>query len=345
MNILKKITNLIIRLLPALILIIAASAYLLISDLSVIKTSKKFPVIAIMQFVSNSAMDLTVKGLRLGLADKGWIEGKTCKIDRFNAEADMPMMNSIANNIVHGDYQLILTASTVSLQVMANSNKTKKISHVFAAVTDPFGAGVGIIDSIHHPPYIAGIGTFQPVETAIRIAKEMNPGLSKLGTIWNTGEANSEACVKKARIICKQLGIVLTEVNIDGTSGASEAARALAARGVDAIWGGGDNIFDIAIDIIIKSAMASNIPVFTNYPDHALHGAIFSVGANYMDVGRLAGNMGGDILNGKNPADILIKNIVPEKLYVNEAIFGKVKGWNFTEKVRKRTDSIVVTKN
>ena len=97
------------------------------------------------------------------------------------------------------------------MQGVAAANRERKIPHVFGAVTDPYGAGVGITGPApdQHPAHLVGVGTFQPVESAIRIAKQMNPDLKRLGVVWNPSEDNSEACVRKARATCAELGIAV----------------------------------------------------------------------------------------------------------------------------------------
>ncbi len=50
------------------------------------------------------------------------------KIRRFNAENDLPTANAIAKQITNGEFDLLLTASTLSLQTVANANQAAKQS-------------------------------------------------------------------------------------------------------------------------------------------------------------------------------------------------------------------------
>src|ERR1019366_2026479 len=121
------------------------------------------------------------------------------------------------------------TISAFSLQCVCNANKDGRTIHVFGAVTDPVGAGVGIrqMNSTNKPPWLAGIGTFQPVEQILREAKRLWPGLKVVGTVWNPAESNSEACTRKAREVCRTLGIQLLEANVDQSKDVGEAADSL----------------------------------------------------------------------------------------------------------------------
>ena len=212
-------------------------------------------------------------------------------------------------------------------------------------MTNAFGAGVGITgpEANQHPAHLVGIGTFQPVEGIIKIAKKMNPKLKKIGVVWCTSETCSEACVKKARVICKELGVELVEASVETVSQVYEAALAVSAKGVDALWIGGDNVVESAIEMYIGAARKSRIPVFTNNPKHALKGAMADLGANYFEVGQATGDMVLSLIHGLPTNRIEIKNIVPEKLYINDSVRKLMKGtWIIPDDLRIRTDSIIL---
>ena len=180
------------------------------------------------------------------------------------------------------------------------------------------------------PPHLAGFGTMQPIALAFKTAREMNPGLASVGVVWNAAEANSEAQVKLAREVCAGMGITLVESTVDNTAGVAEAAGALVARGVDVIWVGGDVTVLTAVDSVIAMARKGGIPVFTVIPPHVKRGALFDVGADYTEVGRLAGNLAGEILSGRKPATVAVENVMPEVLTVNRKAAKDLKAnWSF----------------
>lgn len=333
------------RLLLSFVLIAGCGAVLLLSDMdNAEQKSVKVTRIAIFQFANNLTLDLTADGVLKGLADKGYVNGSGAEIRRYNSQSDMSMANAIAQEIVNSKYDIVVTISTVCLQVMANANKEGKILHIFGAVTDPYNSGVGITGTRpeDHPPHLAGCGTFQPVEDAFNLAKEIYPELKSVGTPWNINETNSEACVKKAREMCAKLGIKLHEVQVESSIQVSEAAKALTSKGVDAIWAGGDNIVDVAIDVVIKAVNEAKIPLFSNYPAHSVKGALFGIGANYFELGRIIGDMAGEVLHGKKPSEIGIVNIVPKKLYINTLpLHTFKKQWNISPDVYSRADSVI----
>src|SRR5689334_9901549 len=184
------------RLILGVLLIVAASSALLLSDLGR-RTTKahSIPHVALLQHASTMLLDEGTRGAIDELAERGFVDGKTIVIDQFNAHGDIAVGNSIAAEMVQAQYDLLLTMSTLSLQAVANANRGKKTVQVFGLVADPVVAGVGISRSnpLEHPRNLVGIGSFIPVQDAFHIAREMFPGLKKVGVAWNPAEANSRA--------------------------------------------------------------------------------------------------------------------------------------------------------
>ena len=279
-----------------------------------------------------------------GLAEGGFKDGETVAIQRFNAENDTPTENAIAREVTDGRFDLILTASTLSLQAVAGANRAGRTKHVFGLVLDPFGAGVGISreDPLNHPKHLVGYGSMQPVGEAFRLARQLLPSLSTVGVVWNPAESNSQASTRKAREASVQLRIRLLEATVDNSSGVAEAAGSLISRGVQALWVGGDVTVLVALDGVISAAKKAGIPVFTNIPPSAQRGALFDFGANHEEIGRLTGELAANILQGADPAAIPVKNVVPEMFIVNPGALARLRQpWRLPEEVRRRADAVV----
>ena len=338
------------RLLLGIFLIMAAAAVLLLSDLgSRVKTaavpkSGRTMRVALLQHASQPILDQGREGMISGLKEKGWEQGRNLELKIYNAEGDNAVSQTIAKEMAGGGYDLLMTISTVSLQAVANANKAGGTPHVFALVSDPSVTGVGVskTNPLDHPAHLAGFGTMQPIPQAFQIAREMNPALKKIGVVWNAAEANSEAQVKLARKVCADLGIELMESTVDNSSGVAEAAGALVARGAEALWMGGDVTVMTAADSLISTAKKGRIPVFTVIPPNVKKGSLFDLGADYPEVGRLAGNLAGEILSGRKPADVPITNVMPEMLAVNLQATKDLKiPWQVSEALRKRANLLI----
>jgi putative tryptophan/tyrosine transport system substrate-binding protein len=308
------------RLAFGLLLIACASAVLLLSDLGRrTAASREMPHVGLLQHASTMLLDEGTRGAIDGLAESGFVEGKTIVIDKFNAHGDISVGNSIAKEMVNARYDLLLTMSTLSLQAVANANRGGRTVQVFGLVADPVVAGVGItrVGSLDHPRNLVGIGSFLPVEEAFKIAREMFPALKKVGAAWNPAEANSRAFVEKARETCGKMGIELLEANVENSNSVLEAENSLVARGAEALWIGGDVTVSVAADSVVSVGRRARIPVFSITPGKPDRGTLFDYGADFYQIGKGTGALAARILRGADPAQIPVTNAIPVRFVLN----------------------------
>ena len=333
------------RLLLGLALIVLASAALLLSDLNRRTPSAGgIPRIGLLQHASTMLLDEGVRGMTDGLAENGFTDEKTVVIRKYNAQGDIAVANSIAKEMANAHFDLLLTASTLSLQTVANANRGSKTVQVFGVVADPVAAGVGISrdNPLDHPRNLVGIGSFLPVEEAFRIARQMFPGLKTVGVAWNPAEANSRVFTENARKTCANMGMELLEANVENSNGVLEAEDSLAARGAQALWIGGDVTVNVAVDSVISTARKGRIPVFTITPGKPDRGTLFDYGADFYQIGKQTGELAARILRGADPGQIPITNVVPKRLVVNTLAVKNLKDpWRVPDDVVGRAEVMV----
>jgi putative tryptophan/tyrosine transport system substrate-binding protein len=326
-------------------LITVALAILLISDWHQRRTvGGKLPRLAIVQHSAAAALDEGVRGVLDSLKANGLIDGKNISIERFNADNDFAVANAIAEQVVAARFDMIVTISTLSLQTVAKANSSARVIHVFGIVADPFRVGVGIgrKSPLDHPKRLVGVPTPLPVAESFRLARKLFPGLQSVGVVWNPSEANSEITTMQAREICRELRIDLREAHVDSSAAVAEAAAALTAQGVQAIWVGGDNTVTLALDSVVSAARKARIPVFSAVPTQPNRGTLLDIGTNFYDAGRMTGNLASEILGGVDAATIPIPDKIPQKLVVNkQALKGLKDPWVFPEEVLAKADVLI----
>lgn len=332
--------------LKGLLFLMGASLIILVSDLSSRKGKEKEEAVSIAVFnlASRPVLTETQRGFMDYVRSHGFDEEQGYHYDFYNPEGDMPTAHTIATLILNKKYDYVFTVSTPALQTMASANSDGEVIHMFAAVTDPFTAGVGIMgpEPDQHPAWLVGFGSFQPVERALELLEEINPKAKRIGTVWCSSEVCSEACVLKARKYCTENDLELVEMVIDNSNMVVEATNAMIMKNIDAIWIGADNVVELAIDQLIDAAKKAGVPLFANTPNHANKGALFGVGADYYDVGQEAGKMMEKIFNGEDPASFRIENVVPEDLVVNPHVASWAgEEWTIPKDLLERAKSIV----
>jgi putative ABC transport system substrate-binding protein len=165
--------------------------------------------------------------------------------------------------------------------------------------------------------------------------------LSDLGNRSN--QKQEEEFSRMAREVCQDLGIELLEKSIESVSQVYESALSLGMAQVEALWIGGDNVVEPAIGAYCAAAAKISIPVFFNTPEHAFSGTLLSLGANYYQIGQNTANMVNEILAGRlEPSGVEIKNIVPQKMFVNDSIRRTLRDqWIIPENLSARIDTLI----
>jgi len=301
------------------------------------KPKTQGPVISLFQFASRQTVDDAARGVQDGLKKAGYIDGENCEITIKNAQNDFSTAQLIAQELANSKSNLIITLTTPCLQVTANSNK--RIPHVFGMVTDPFRMGVAD-DPVNHIPNITGVATFQPVESAVNIIKEIMRDIQELGVVWNPTEARSEACTEIMRSATRELGIELLEITVTNSMEVQVATQSVIGNGAEAILVGGDNTVELAIDALIQEGKKKNIPIFTTNPPQAEKGALMSIGADYYTVGIVTGEIAVRVLKGEKPAEIPIQKAVPEKLWINKSVANRL-NFELPEALLERADKVI----
>jgi putative ABC transport system substrate-binding protein len=326
-------------------LLAGASALLITTDGA--SARRSLPAIAVLQQVSTPLLDDAVRGMLDGLAEKGYVEGRTVTVRRYNAEGDIAQANAIAREIVGGPFDIALTSSTPSLQALANANERGRIMHVFAAVADPYSAGVGLdrADPLVHPRHLVGFGSLSPVEATFRILLAANPALARVGVAHNPAESNSRRFMELARATCKARSIELLEAAVENSSGVVEAIQSTISRGAEVIFIPGDTTISSVTDSVVATAARAGLPVFSVTPGGPDRGTLFDVGFDFHEVGLLAGRVAGELLAGADPTTIPIGETsqqIPPRLTVNLEAPGYDRGrWRFPASILAQAKIVI----
>ncbi|MFN0056426.1 MAG: ABC transporter substrate-binding protein [Planctomycetales bacterium] len=299
--------------------------------------------VALFQMASQPILDEGGTGVLDSLQSAGYVAGERLKLKRFNAEGDQATANAIAQELVGGDFDLVITLTTGALQVLANANRQGQVRHVFGLVSDPTIAGVGVgTDPLDHPPHLVGIGTLPPVDEALRMALRLNPRLKRVGMAWNPAEINSEVSTRLARQTCQELNIDLLEANVENAVAVKEAVTSLVDRQVDALLIGGDVTMLGALDLVVAAGRAGRIPVLTCMPGNARRGTLFDLGANYYEVGRIVGRLAARVLDGESIARLPVEIVIPQKLFLNLVTSKDLRDpWQFPPDVLRQADAFI----
>src|SRR5574344_790429 len=256
---------------------------------------------------SESAISEDVeKGVRDELKNQGLTEGEDFTLKVYSAQGDMGTLNGIAEAVISEKWDLVFIASTPTLQVF--SKKTTNLPIVFSNTGDPIGAGVG--ESFEkHLPNITGICTTSDFEGMVDLVKEMIPEIKSIGTIYTPGEINSVKYIEQLSKAATAKGLKLVTVPANSATEIVDAAMVLTTKNIGAITQIVDNLTSSSSETIIKQAYNNKIPYFAFISNQLDKGAVAAVARDFHQAGVDAVRLGIQIVNGKSPAEIPIRNV------------------------------------
>ncbi|MBN8209231.1 ABC transporter substrate-binding protein [Bacillus sp. NTK071] len=278
--------------------------------------SKESYTIGVTQIVEHPSLDAAFEGFKMALEENGFKEGDNVTYDIQNAQNDMNNSNTIAQNLVGDEVDLIFANSTPSAQSALNA--TSDIPIIFTSVTDPVGAK--LVESFDKPgENITGTTDTHPEaipKTIEFIANEFKA--ENVGLIYNAGEQNSVAQVEIVKKALNSKGMKAVEKSVSTSAEVKQAAEALVGK-VDVIYIATDNTVVSALESVISVANDKDIPMFAGEFDSVNRGAFAAYGFDYKDIGYEAGQMAAKILKGEaTAADLSVQYPQNLKLKMNK---------------------------
>lgn len=269
--------------------------------------------IAIVQFVSHPSLDQIVQGIKDELAANEYIEGENLTIEFHNAEADINLLGTIAEQVVSLEPDLIFAVTTPVSQ--AFQNQTNDIPIIMAGVTDPMSAG--LVDNLDKPgENISGTSDAFPLEKHFDLMLEIDPEIKKLGMIYTTSEDNAQAEIETAKEVAESMGLEVIIEGISSTLDMQMIAENLSSQ-VDAIYVGSDNTIASAFETLLDATDRMDIAVYPSVDNMVEQGGLAAVAINQADLGIEAVKIAVKVLNGTAIGDIPIHFVENLRLVYN----------------------------
>lgn len=268
-------------------------------------TKDKVFEIGITQFVTHPSLDQVKDGFKKAFEEAGL----KAEFDEKNAEANIATANLIASNYKADRKDLVFGIATPSAQALANN--ITDIPVLFSAVTDPASANIlnanvtGTSDKLDN------------VADQLDLLLKLDPKVKKIGVLYNTSEQNSILQVKDIEEKAKEKGLEVVLQGVTAFGELSTATKGLLAQ-VDALYIPTDNLVVSGIKLINSEALLAKKPVVTSENSSVELGALFTMGLDYYELGKRAGQMAVEILKGKKVSEIPFETSKKMTLYVNE---------------------------
>lgn len=266
------------------------------------KSSGASYTIGICNYVDDASLNQIVENINARLAEIESEQGITIEVKYDNCNADANVMNQIIANFAADNVDLMVGAATPVAMAMQSATEDSKTPVVFAAVSDPVGAG--LVASLEEPgSNVTGSSDNLDTNSVMNLIFAQNPDAKKIGLLYDVGQDSSTAAIEHAKAYLDDKGVEYVERTATTAEEVALAAQALVSDGVDAVFTPTDNTIMKAELAIYETFADAGIPHYTGADSFALNGAFLGYGVDYANLGRETADMIASILTeGKDPA-------------------------------------------
>lgn len=269
--------------------------------------------VSVTSIVEHPALDSLRDGVQKALTDAGYTQAKGLKWQFQTAQGNTAIAAQIARKFVGDNPDVIVAIATPSAQAVVSA--TKSIPVVYSAVTDPVAAQL-VATMQPSGTNVTGVSDTLSLEKQVDLIKKVVPGATRVGMVYNPGEANSVVVVERLRELLPKSGMSLVEATASRTVDVGAAARSLIGK-VDVIYTNTDNNVVSAYEALVKVGNDAKVPLVASDTDSVKRGAIAALGVNYYDLGIQTGKMVIRILKGEKPGNIASETSNKLELFVN----------------------------
>jgi len=261
--------------------------------------------IAVVSIVEIDAITQLRKGFRERFEGSAYAKQNSVVITEYNAQGDTSIVSQIADKIATEKPDLVYALGTLVAEAI--QKRAPDILIVQGAVTDPVAAGLARSWDASGKRYIA-TSDLPPIPKQVQLIRDLTPSVSRLGLIYNPGEANSVAVVSRLRehISSKGLTLKLVERPIANSAEAATAIQTLLGN-VEAIYIPPDNTAHAAMPVICKFARDNKVPLYATVSGALAQGAFVTLSLDFFELGKESADLALSVIEGKDPANMPIR--------------------------------------
>jgi putative ABC transport system substrate-binding protein len=280
------------------------------------------------------------EGFTLALRERGWVDGKTLRIESRWSNGRAERFPDLAAELVRLDVDVLLTNGSQATK--AAKEATGTIPIVFIGVANPVGAGY--VASLARPGgNVTGV-TNQLSDLAekwLQLAKDVVPRLRHIGIMWNPADAGSALSFKDSQDSYTRLGIKLTSVPVTALEDFEGGFEILSRERPEFLIVHPSPVLARHRQRVAEFATRHRLPTSSGSRSMTEDGAILmSYGPDVADLLRQGVAYVDKILRGARPADLPIEQPTKFELVINLKT-AKALGLTIPPSLLQRADQVI----
>ena len=252
--------------------------------------------VAVVQQLDHSSLDEIRHAIEAELDKTAAEKSLTIEYKHFNGQNDATVLNQIGSQVVSDGYDIIIPIATTAAQCMVTAAEGTKIPIVYAAISDPEGAGLTGLDNV------TGVSDALNTPFILDMMFAADPDIQTVGLLYSLSEPNSARPIAEAKAYLEAKGIPYVEKTGNLADEVITAASALVGR-CDAVFTPTDNNIMNAAPAVAEILNKAGIAHYTGADSFVQAGSFTTCGVNYTELGTYAAQMA---------MTVLLENKMPE---------------------------------
>ena len=273
----------------------------------------KRPLIAYLGVASREASAPMVDALLQGLRELGNRDGQDFDIAYRFADGDEAKLPTLAKELVRLNPNVIYAINATPAKLATNTipivspvlNGPVQLG-LIASYARPGGNVTGIMSSVEDLP-----------GKQVEIARELIPGLIRLGMLVNVGSPVSVMQRPSIEAAAQASNLELIPVEVRAPDDLDPAFQTTAREKAEALVVLSDTMFFSYRQRIATLAIVAKLPAIFGFRDHVDAGGLISYGVNVRANHRRAAAYVVEILNGAKPGDLPVEFPTKLELIIN----------------------------
>jgi putative tryptophan/tyrosine transport system substrate-binding protein len=275
------------------------------------------PTIGILHPGSPEANAKYIAGLRKGLAEAGYVEGRNIAIEYRWGHGDSGRLPELASDLIGRRVAVIVTPGGVAAALTAKA-ATPTIPIVFVIGADPVQAG--LVASLNLPGgNVTGITSMNNglASKQLELLHQLLRRDARFAVLINPANPQSQSALAEVQAAALTMGQQLEAVTASTYREINPAFGDAVQKGAAALLIIADPLFASRPVQLATLAARHALPAIYALREFAEAGGLMSYGSNFTELFRQAGTYASRILKGEKPADLPILQATKFEFVVN----------------------------
>jgi len=274
------------------------------------------PVIGYLNSGSPESDASRLTGLRRGLSQTGYVEGRNLVIEYRWAGNQADRLPALAADLVQLPVSVIVSPGMVA--TLTAKAATTSIPIVFGIANDP--VQFGLVASLNRPGgNLTGFNAFAGELGAkgLALLHELVPGTATIGFLENPNNPIIATYERDVLAAADGIGLKVQILKASTDRQIDAAFVSLVQAGTGALLVGNDVFFNNRIEQVVALAARYAIPTMYSFHEFVVAGGLISYGTSLIETFRQLGLYAGRILKGEKPADLPVQQVTKLELSIN----------------------------